>query len=267
MSLYRKLKHAYILVIRCFRDVLTEFWRLARYSNLSDAFLPRVYVFLCSTFSDLQLERKAIRLEALKEYNLTMMEVEGLLDKLAERSWRGTAPGDRNDEEEYAIKWSKNGIERSHIIVVLLGDSYGSVPNTEFVGYSYTRLELTWALEKHKKLLVYKLHRPFLDLEVLENARSYKETLSTEKKPLGNTFVKSLQANTSAQSVEKLEEQLKYIQVKDIFSAEELIQSIRQDVKSASFKVILARALLYVLLCAIISAWAVVFISMITVNH
>jgi hypothetical protein len=237
--------------------------------QLQRVLFPNATIFLSSTFDDLQFERLAVT---------TTLSYEGYTVITMEHEWTDAIGKEKHQAQLNANKWIRSKIDKSEVVLVLLGGDFGSIDPATF--QPYTQFEINLSRQRRKRLLVYRLHRPFLDEAWFKSCYTPADLYSTtEKAPVYIPdkeqlvyFLGPSQAELSRKRKERLNPYNDILDSKtareinqnrtlfsieapnavDIHSASEMLQRIKDDVALVQQHIQAARLAAYIIVAGLI---------------
>jgi hypothetical protein len=204
---------------------------LAIKHSLKRIVFPKPTVFLCSTFLEFELERRAISRELANDYSVVMMESESVQEPAGE------------SREMMILEWIQDKIRNCEIVLVLIGKGSGS--HFYAAGTPYTQIEIDAALKLGKRMVVYRLHKPFPDADLLNPDSHWTEE-----------YIRSL-VKSSWEQIPVLDKPLNVPYALDIHSAGEMLQRLRKDLGTQAVTVQTSRLLAYVIVGWLVFAFTV----------
>lgn len=239
--------------------------RPTRLQKVRQFFFPKVTVFLASTFADLQVERVAVACELLwSDLDVIKMEYDS----------------EKRDDPQYAKTWIDKHLEKSYVVLVLLGRERGSFSPLLI---PYTQLEMIQAVNLKKRILIYNLHKPFPDGPELEAHYRPSETMELfsipeyipdkERMPylLGPAQAEinkgkypryEFLSETLQSTLFRLSPPKEAPPARDVYSAGELLERIKKDIAPLASGVRTARIIAYIILLWMLSIIFVPFLKL-----
>ena len=239
--------------------------RPTRLQKVTRFFFPKVTVFLASTFADLQVERVAVACELLwSDLDVIKMEYDS----------------EKKDDPQYAKTWTDKHLEKSYVVLVLLGRERGSFSPLLI---PYTQLEMIQAVNLKKRILIYNLHKPFPDGPELEAHYRPSGTMDLSSIPeyipdkermpylLGPAQAEMRKRRHSgydffSETIQSTFSGLRPPQEapapRDVYSAGELLERIKKDIAPLASGVRTARIIAYIILLWMLSIIFVPFLKL-----